>query len=421
MSPRLRYPLAVALLCAATLCAGQAIPVPVERWLRGPDRRDFPWKVRLLPPRLTFQQRYLLQVRANLPVDVLQQGSAQRDLHFAVRVADERGHWFPGGDYTHYAVPPKLDAGNEIEYTTGVYLRPGKYLLAVFAYDSVTGQGNLRRRMLRVSPLKHDPLPQLDRDLPAVEFLRDVRVSAAEPAGAMDAWRLAEGREWLPVRDSRPLRVDIVVNFSAWLDPQLRSAVSGLAYPRHVGHLLEIGSVLSHLDLARGCVRLSGVDINNARIVFDRADAAGFDWEAARKAILSTNQDLVDVAALAQRPGTALFFRRFLSEVLYNSGGCGGDHAHVRRVVIIAGGSHLFPAETRLFGVWPEMPCDCQFYYLRASTSPGDDDIDHLLKRVAPRRLRFDTGEQFRRALARIIADLEAEPRGGLRDWSDAR
>jgi hypothetical protein len=80
MPARFRYPFAVAVLCAATLCAGQSGPVPVEQWLRGPDRRDFPWKVRLLKPRLTFQQRYLVQVRANLPVEVLQQGTRRGAL-----------------------------------------------------------------------------------------------------------------------------------------------------------------------------------------------------------------------------------------------------------------------------------------------------------------------------------------------------
>src|SRR5512140_2384498 len=131
----------ITLVCAASalyppLCPAQTSPpIPVEEWLRGPDRRDFPWKVRLLRPQLTFQQRYLLQVRADLHVDVLQTGSEQRDLHFLVKVADERGRWFHGGEYTHYTVPPKLDGGNEIQFTSGLYLRSGKYVIAVIVYD----------------------------------------------------------------------------------------------------------------------------------------------------------------------------------------------------------------------------------------------------------------------------------------------
>ncbi len=418
MFPRVHPPFAIvvtAVLCAVCAgipqpCRGQTRPQQlVEEWLRGPDRRDFPWKVRLLSPRLTFQQRYLVQVRANIPVDTLQRGAPHRDLHFLVRVADDQGHWFPGEDYNHYAVPPNLDSQVEIQFTTGLYLRRGEYVIAVIAYDSVLHHANVWRRALRVAGLKHDPLPQLDRDLPPVEFLSDVpRDSVAERARPMndDAWALGHGREWLPVRNRRPLQVDVVLNFSDWIDPQWRGAPSAFLYRQRVGRILQIGSVLSHLQVENGCVRLSGLDLNRLRLIFDQAEASQFNWDTAQGTVASIDQNTIDVSTVQERTQAALLFRNFLSRILFHSAACGPSRDQPRRVVIIAGGSYLFSEGTKLSGAWPEMPCDCQFYYLRADTGLFDD-IERLLKAAQPRQFRVATARDFRKALAQIIADLE--------------
>src|SRR5258708_15782507 len=146
-------------------------PLPIDDWLGGPERQDFPWKIHLFAPRLTFQQRYLVQVRANIDTRVLQNAAPGADLHLLVKVSDDRGHWLSGENYNHFSVPPDLNDETEIEFDSGLYLRPGSYSIAVIAYDSVSGSGNLWRRPLRLQPLKDDPLPQMDRALPRVEFL----------------------------------------------------------------------------------------------------------------------------------------------------------------------------------------------------------------------------------------------------------
>src|SRR5207248_24969 len=130
------------------------------------------------------------------------------------------------------------------------------------------------------------------------------------------------GREWLPVRNPAPIRLDVVLNFANWLDPELRQSPSATLYRRRIGRLLQIGSVLSHLGLVNGCVRVSGMDVNTARKVFDRADANTFNWEKTQQSVSIADQELMDVSTLQHRTETALAFRRFLSDVLYNSGGC---------------------------------------------------------------------------------------------------
>src|SRR5690348_13258112 len=74
---------------------------PMEQWLNGPDRQDFKWRVELKSPRLTFQQRNLVQVRAYLDVPPAQDNH-QDDLFFFLKVADEKGKWLSDDSYNHY-------------------------------------------------------------------------------------------------------------------------------------------------------------------------------------------------------------------------------------------------------------------------------------------------------------------------------
>src|SRR5205085_380861 len=149
--------------------------------------------------------------------------------------------------------------------------------LAVLAYEAGTKQYDVHRQVIQVARPKHDDFPQLDRDLPVVEFLPEVprdsssvergRRQRFAPGGASepkldDAWALGHGHEWLPVRNAAPIRLDVVLNFANWLDPELRQSPSATLYRRRIGRLLQIGSVLSHLGLANGCVRVSGMDVN---------------------------------------------------------------------------------------------------------------------------------------------------------------
>ena len=43
----------------------------IDEWLRGPDRQDFPWEVNVYKPRLTLQQRFLVQLHTSIDVNKL--------------------------------------------------------------------------------------------------------------------------------------------------------------------------------------------------------------------------------------------------------------------------------------------------------------------------------------------------------------
>jgi len=403
-------------------------PLPIDGWLHGVDRQDFPWKIYLSAPRLTFQQRYLVQVRVNIAAEILQNAAPRADLHFLVKVSDDRGHWLSGENYNHLSIPPGLNADSEIEFDSGLYLRPGSYTIAVIAYDSVRSNGNLWRRPLRVRPLKDDPLPQLDRDLPQVEFVSEFpsdsltfdtggQFPRARPVPAFgpsndQTWPLGHGREWLPVSNARPIRIDLIMDFSGWTDPKEKIQPSAQAYRQSVGRLLQIGSVISHLAPRRGCIRVSSLDVFRMRTILDRVEAGDLDWDIVQRSTTHLDQFTVDVHALEKRKQVAEFFRRFLKQAVSDPAGCGSDLEVPLHVVIVALAGRLqFPSGTRSERVELEACDECRFYYLRPEEigpGYGFDDVERILKSLRARQYALSGPREFRRALAKIILDVEA-------------
>jgi hypothetical protein len=430
---RLALPLALlATTCLAVPASAQTSetrpPLPIDEWLRGPDRQDFRWKVRVSRPRLTFQQRHLVHIRATVDADLVHRDVTPPDLHFFVKVSDDQGHWLPGENYNHFALSSTLDTEIAIQFDSGLYLRSGSYTVAVIAYDSVHHNRNIWQRPLVVRPPKDDPLPHLDRDLPPIEFLADVpadsrKLDSVSPpfrarpvpyVGPTDdqSWPLGHGREWLPISTDRPVQVDLILDFSGWADPEERRKPSAQAYRQAVGRLLQIGSVLSHLAPQRGCVRVTSLDMLRLRTILDRVAVADLDWDALQRSMTGLDQFTIDVNALEKRKDTANFFRRSLTQVASDSAGCDlGSQGALHVVLVAAAGRLQFPAGTRAERLQLESGCECLFYYLRpGELNPGYnfDDVEKMLKSLEVRRLTVSEPSKFRRALADIIDDVAA-------------
>jgi hypothetical protein len=403
--------------------------LPVEQWLRGPDRQDFPWKVQLLPARLTFQQRYLVQLRATIPAAVLQKGAPERDLYFVVKAADERGRWFDGESYNHYPVPPSLSSQTDVEFDLGLYTRPGDYQIAVMVYDRVLRQGNLWRGPLHVPSLKDDPLPQLERDLPAIEFLPDVpreslfreaprqrfrtrRWDQWQPKDDRDStalWPLGHGREWLPLSGTRPLRIDVLLNFSQVVDPGMQFQPSPSVHQEDVGQVLQIGSLLSHLGVASGCVRITGLDIVRRHVIFERQDGRELNWDKVRDTVAKLDQTTVDVRSLEDRTRGGSFLRDHLARLMADAPACGSGRELPQRVVVVVSRELSFPGGAKLEP--PAAKGCCRFFYLQTRGHELYEGIWNLLKPVKARRFTVSDPLRFRKALAGMMADIEAARR----------
>ena len=86
----------------------------MEQRLRGQDRNDFPWKVRLLAPLLTFQQRHIAEVRAIVRAEDLEKSEREREILFTLAVGDEQGHWIKQANATILEIPANFPGQQDI-------------------------------------------------------------------------------------------------------------------------------------------------------------------------------------------------------------------------------------------------------------------------------------------------------------------
>jgi hypothetical protein len=405
-----RYCLAYILLslCSAAAAWSTEKDVPpfdaAER-LNRPDHTDFPWKVSIVKDGLTLQQRYILLVQVTIELGRLEQRAHERDFHFVLKVAGTDNRWVDGHSYTHIPVPPGLDRSFRVNCISSVYLRPGRYTIAVIAHDSTFNRWNIRRSRVTVPRLKKDPLPELDRDLLDTEFIAEVPQNA--PKFTQPIWALARGKEFLPVANSRPLCVDIVVNTSSDYKNYWRRSAWGFDYRVNALRMLQVASVLSHLQLRSGFVRITILDAFQMKTLFDREDATDFDWQHASEVVAKQNRTTIDADLLDPQMQPAAFLQDALRRISDDALCSTGDEP-AAKIVIVISRELLFPKPKNIQPVLLQNPDSIRYFYFCVTEwSYADDDLIKILKPTNPRRFSILTSLAFRTALAELISSLE--------------
>ncbi len=380
------------------------LPFDVDQFLNGPEREDLPWKVSVSTAGPTLQQRYELRISATIYggrfyPDI----TSRRDLHFVLKIAAEGDRWDPGYSHTRVAVPAQLNSSQIVTYRDGVYVRPGSYTVALMVYDPLLKKGNVWREHVDVRRLAKDPLPELERDLPDVEFIDHER-----------AWILAKGKEWLPVNNSRNLCIDIVANTSADYDSNprlgLRSARGpygvSIRYKAHASSLqiLQASSVLSHLKLNKGKVRVSILDTLRMKTLFDCEDAEDFDWQQASEVVAKQNPDIITKDQLGSQREASGYLLEVLSRIMEDEA-CAPEGESPLKIVIIVSSEIRFAKETKISEVIPKNPAAVRFVYFPLS-SYMEDELLKMLQPTKPRVYASDS-RSFRWLLADLISYLE--------------
>ena len=393
------------ILCGGARASGaneDGPPFDVDRWLKGPDREDFSWDVRASYPSLTLQQRYWVEVGAFFDGGGLRHSATQHDLHFVLKVATGDGNWVPGYSHTRVPFPPQEYNFNVIDYSDGVYLRPGRYTLALIVYDPILKKGNLWRKRVKVSPVTGGILPELDRDLPDIEF-----TSKQKP--------LAAGKEWLPVKNIRSLCIDIVANTSMDWHHERRLGVhysargQGAAWAPTVTStdILQAASVLSNLGLRKGRVRVTIVDPLWMKTLFDREDAAVFDWQRASQAVEMSDPDTIDIGLLVSKMQASSYLADQLNEILSDDA-CAPATESALKIVIVVSTHMVFAKQTVIQQIVPQDPAFVRFFHFRIPKGvPADDDLCKMLKPANPQTMTVAGGLSFRKELAALISRLE--------------
>jgi hypothetical protein len=395
----------------------------LDKLCQGPEHQDIPWKIHFSSPRLMYQQTYKVQARARIDPIVLKAVNDPRVLHFALKVQAADGKWAKGGEFKDYAVPPDLGRDRDIEYQSAVYLRPGDYILSIAVLDSGNGQSSVARQTLRIPAMPDDPFPELDSHLLAVEFPDGFPQQEVgnDEVNDGELFPISLDQSPIPIATPRPAAIDIVLDItkrpvagaSVVFDIYGRPHVSGRGlspssippYDLEVGRLLQVGSFLSRLAPHPGCVRVSAVDVLRMKTMLDKSNALAIDWPGFEKQIQRLDQDTVDVSVLTNKKGPAEFMRQYLDDLSSGSPACasGGEH-----YVVVVSHEVPFPAKG---GKLSEADRErARFYYLFSQVGGGmGDDLSGLLKPVKPERLSFNSPRDFRKALAKIVADLKSQ------------
>lgn len=397
-------------------------PSNVEKVFQGAEHQDIPWKVNFTSPRLMYQQVYLVQARARIDPVALKRVTNTRVLHFVLKVRGEEGKWAKGGEYKEFKVPAELGQEIEIQYTTAVYLRPGIYRLNLAVFDNDTGKTNLKREIVRVPKLEDDPFPELDAYLAPVEFPKGFPQEEVGNDRVDDGelFPIASAHLPIPVATTRPVLIDIVMDFAKRPTPQgpvyldrfgrpherrrPTNPNSMPSYDLEVGRLLQVGNLLARLAPQTGCVRVSAVDALRMKTMLAPTNEQKMDWRRFEEQIGKFNQDTVDVGVLTNKKGPAQFMRRYLDDMSADSSSCGAGASHY---IILVSHEVPFPAKDEKL---PQVDRErAHFYYLSSQAGGGmGDDLNDLLKPVKPGRLSFNTPRDFRKALAKIVSDLKS-------------
>jgi hypothetical protein len=406
-----------------------ATSLPIEQWLSEGEKKQFRCDVHISRPTITFQQRYRVFIKANLPAPSLQRESIQRDLHFFVKVAEENGKWLEGQTYNHFRVEQQFDKRIDLELDAGLYLQPGRFTIAVIVYDSVLNEHNVVFRNITVDPPKHDAFPKLLEGLPRVEFL-------PEPVEGVAT--LAAGHASLPVETQRPVELDVVVDLSPytqrrWLQAQWApgpaqrgmqqgpmnngSLLPGFRSPLPEGvrrtvkgfqsRLLEAASALSDLNPTNGCTRVTVFNALSRRVLLKAQPSISADWLKTWDDVLGTQLSLISVQDLAGSVEAAKFLRDQVQTVMSQAPRCNlMGRRPVRILAILSRGAH-FPDGTTQPTI--EAKCDCRIFYLLEHEDVTDmfDDLQRMLKPLSPKRMEFSDPGHFRHKLSDLIRTIQ--------------
>lgn len=387
--------------------------IPVQEWLQGPARKDFPWDVRVLPPILTFQQRHLVRIVATFRAGNLRKaGVSPVGLYFVMKLAGEDGRWLPGDSHRSLQLRYEPAPGDFVRSLFGAYVQPGRYRIALMAYDPRTHKGNLWRGGVRVPPVNGDPLPGLERKVPPAEFLRP---SPPIPGArgwllSYDPWDFGQGTLALPARNAYPLAVDVVANLSLSDATRSRHAEApDWVYQLNAVIVTAISHVISETSLESGCIRLSAMDIARHELLADREAARSFDWSRIRLALDTMDRSKIDARTLAGEKKTPAFLADYLAQLAADPSPCGASGGlPPKRVLIVVTDAFIFPTGTEMVQAHPTSAwARCFHLELVPVVGPHWDQIGTVLKPLNPVRLEVSTPVGFRKALAHLIHDME--------------
>jgi hypothetical protein len=407
----------LALAAASCLLArdGSADPIfatiPFDQWLEQKQQTPIHWTLHISDPALSAHQRLGVILDARVDGAEFARRRGEGKLLVLAQLTDAKNRTWQNHVETGLEHVEEGIKSSNVIFSQSFFVLPGRYRVAVAIFDSASGEHSVIQRTLHVAPLRNDPLPDLWRDLPAVEFFT--------PEPVPDRWFLpsVKGRLRLPVETRHPTEVTLLVN----LTPAERFAASSRVQNRNLGALLPSTRVLSEVDWHNAKFSIELLDLSRRRVAFRQDDMQLLHWSDARGSLTEVNAGTIDVKALANRRLSADFFLNQVAAKIQAPAAPGKSS----RVVIILSASMFFEpgVEMHPIGVAPQT--DVTVFYIRyqplqpvrllnnpdvrprASYGASiDDQLAPLLKPLAPQLFDVTTPREFRRSLAAILDQI---------------
>jgi hypothetical protein len=403
---------------------------PLEQWAAGGEQARIKWSVSVSRARLSPHQRLEAEVEIRVDGAELARRRGEGQLLVLLEIDDQKGRRYPNHMTIDLAKVEEGIARQDVLWTFAVFVTPGDYRIAAALYDTATREHSLKRDRLEVAPMKNDPLPDAWRDLPDVEYVA--------PADPPDSWYLPSetGRLRLPLETRKPVEIEVVVNLtpSEWASRAAEVQSSNLSV------LIPALKVISQLSGSGASLGIELLDLSRQRVVFRQENVRVLDWTAMRRSLAAGGAGTIDVGSLERHRKSAAFFVTEIGRIVSAQRTPGGA-SESQRVVIVLTGPVAFDRGVDLEPIALRPSPDCRVFYIRYhSVRPPQldaprpargtpygierpsrrrresslvdlqyDQLESTLKPLAPRVFDVTTPEQFRKALAGMIAGI-----GGL-------
>jgi len=401
ISSRLRssFKLAVSLLMAAVapLAAAQEPPpldlrsIPISDWLDAGEHAEIPWSFVVREPILRVDQRLEIAYTARISGKNLNRTGADHEIFLVSRVSSPDGEWLNQPEIVRHTAG-QLANNVQLDLVMRVVVKPGEYVLWSVLYDRKTGRHNVAKRRLRVSELRGDPLPDLYSRMPLVEFPDYREVST-------DSLAFVNGELYLPIRNKRPLHVELI----SMLSPPEQWTGRNRIVRAHNDGTLGALAALSQMELMDGSLSITGLDLVRRQVLFEQRNFQSIEWKSLLQAMKKAQSLDISTEALQGAKNNGAFFREILNERLTTD-----LPADAMRVVIVVTSSRLFESGADLRPLQLEGDCNCRIYYLRFRLNVNDvfDQLEKFIKPLRPRIFNLLTARDLRKAIAEIVTDL---------------
>src|SRR6185312_197612 len=387
--------------------------IPFDQWLTQPGAAHLRWTARVIEPVLSPHQRLSARVFVQVDGRDLARRRGAGTLFVLAQVTDEEGvTWQNHLEMDLEKVREGMKA-NDAVFNQSFFVLPGDYKVAIALYDTATKEHTLARRRLHVSPLRNDPLPDVWRDLPKVEF-----VPFEKPP---DSWYLPsiDTRLKLSAETREPAHVDLLVN----LTPSERFMGSSRVQNRNMGALLPAAKVLSQIAWHNE-FGLALLDLSRRRAAWQQEDGRPLDWGEASRSLEEARPGIIDVKSLENRTQSAQYFLGEISRRL--SAGL-----RKQEIIIVLSSPVEFEPGQDMRPIEVKGASNARVLYVRYQPYPpisfgqagsrgrsgivmpdGNppprsrytvDQLEPLLKPLEPRLFDVSSPAQFRRALAAIL------------------